>query len=59
MDKSGTPGYISPEVLLNKPQNFYSDYFSVGVICYELLLKKKPFKGKNKKKVAEKILLKI
>ena len=58
LDKSGTPGYISPEVLLNKPQNFYSDYFSVGIICYELLLKKKPFKGKNKKKVAEKILFK-
>ena len=56
LDKSGTPGYISPEVLLNKPQNFCSDFFSVGVICYELLLNKKPFKGKNKKEVAEKIL---
>ena len=57
-DKSGTPGYISPEVLLNKPQNFASDFFSVGVICYELLFNKKPFKGKNKKEVAEKILYK-
>ena len=55
-DKSGTPGYISPEVLLNKPQTFSSDFFSVGVICYELLLHKKPFKGKNKKELAEKIL---
>ena len=58
LDKSGTPGYISPEVLLNKPQNFCSDFFSVGVICYELLLNKKPFKGKNKKEVAENILYK-
>ena len=57
-DKSGTPGYISPEVLLNKPQNFASDFFSVGVICYELLYNKKPFKGKNKKEMAEKILYK-
>ena len=56
LDKSGTPGYISPEVLLNKPQRFCSDFFSVGVICYELLLNKKPFKGKNKKEIAEKIL---
>ena len=57
-DKSGTPGYISPEVLLNKPQTFSSDYFSVGVICYELVFQKKPFKGKNKKEIAEKILYK-
>ena len=38
LDKSGTPPYISPEVLLKKPQNFSSDCFSVGVICYELLM---------------------
>ena len=27
LNKSGTPSYISPEVLLNKPQNFSSDFF--------------------------------
>ena len=58
LNKSGTPSYISPEVLLNKPQNFSSDFFSVGVICYELLMGKKPFRGNNKKKIAEKILYK-
>ena len=58
IDKSGTPGYLSPETLLKKPQNFSSDFFSIGVICYELLFGKKPFRGKNKKEVAEKILYK-
>ena len=57
-DKSGTPGYISPEVLLHKPQGPTSDFFSVGIICYELIFHKKPFKGKNKKEIAEKILTK-
>ena len=58
LENSGTPGYISPEILLHKPQYFSSDYFSMGVICYELLMGKKPFRGKNKKSIAEKILYK-
>ena len=58
VDKSGTPGYFAPEVLLKKSQNFSSDFFSLGVICYELIFGKKPFRGKNKKEVAEKILYK-
>ena len=44
LNKSGTPGYISPEVLLNQPQSFSSDFFSMGVICYELFKGKKPLK---------------
>ena len=58
IDKSGTPGYLAPEALLKKPQNFSSDFFAIGVICYELIFGKKPFRGKNKKEVAEKILYK-
>ena len=58
IDKSGTPGYLAPEVLIKKPQNFSTDFFSVGIICYEIILGKKPFRGKNKKEIAEKILYK-
>ena len=58
LSKSGTPGYISPELLLHKPQTNVSEYFSVGIICYELLFHKKPYKGKNKKEMGEKILTK-
>ena len=58
IDKSGTPGYLAPEVLIKKPQNFSTDFFSVGIICYEMILGKKPFRGKNKKEIAEKILYK-
>ena len=58
LDKSGTPGYISPELLLKKPQNFSSDFFSVGVICYELIMGERPFRGNNMNEIAEKILFK-
>ena len=57
-DISGTPGYISPEMILNEPQNQISDYFSVGIITYELVFGKRPFQGNNKTEIAENILYK-
>ena len=55
-DKSGTPGYLSPEVLTGKNQTFSSDYFSLGIIIYELIFLERPFKGKTKQELAENIL---
>lgn len=55
-DVSGTPGYISPEVIIGKPQNETSDYFSIGIITYELIFGKRPFEGNNKKEIADSIL---
>ena len=57
-DKSGTPGYFPPEILLQKPQNFTSDFFSMGVLCYELIFGKKPFRGRNHREIGEKVLYK-
>lgn len=39
----GTPGYISPEIILSKPYNFKTDIFSAGVLFYELMMLEKPF----------------
>ena len=55
-DLSGTPGYISPEVIIGKPQNEVSDFFSIGIITYELIFGKRPFEGKNKKEIADNML---
>ena len=57
-DKSGTPGYIPPEVILNNNQTFTCDYFPVGIIIYELIFLKKPFNGKTKEEISNNILYK-
>jgi serum/glucocorticoid-regulated kinase 2 len=56
LDISGTPGYISPEIILGYPQNFVSDFFGLGIITYELIFGKRPFNGKNKDDIADNIL---
>jgi serine/threonine protein kinase len=35
MDTSGTPGYMSPEVMCRQDHSYVSDYYAVGIIMYE------------------------
>ena len=56
VEVSGTIEYMSPECLFGKKQKFYSDFYSLGVICYECINRKKPYLGKNKKEIKEEIL---
>ena len=50
---SGTPGYMAPEAIINKPHDFCVDYFALGVIIYELMLGERPYQGKNRKEIKE------
>ena len=39
----GTPYYLSPEIVENKPYSFKSDIWSLGVLLYEMICLKMPF----------------
>lgn len=41
----GTPEYLSPEILLNIGYDKSTDIWSLGVVLYELFMKKLPFSG--------------
>ncbi|MGO8837864.1 MAG: serine/threonine-protein kinase [Limisphaerales bacterium] len=43
----GTPGYMAPEQLQQKPIDPRADIFAYGVAAYELLTSKKPFPGET------------
>lgn len=43
-DTSGTPGYMAPEIILNQNHGCASDLFSLGIIAYELMQNKLPYK---------------
>ncbi|XP_023730191.1 serine/threonine-protein kinase AtPK1/AtPK6 [Lactuca sativa] len=52
----GTTEYMAPEILLSKGHNKNADWWSVGILLYEMLTGKPPFTHSNRKKLQEKII---
>lgn len=52
--RCGTPGYVAPEVLADKPYNTKIDVFSTGLLMYLLVTKQNPFHDKSYTKLIQK-----
>jgi NIMA (never in mitosis gene a)-related kinase len=52
----GTPYYLSPEIIENKPYSFKSDIWSMGVVLYELCALQPPFTANSLQFLALKIV---
>mmetsp|Transcript_105498 Transcript_105498/g.283583 ORF Transcript_105498/g.283583 Transcript_105498/m.283583 type:complete len:476 (-) Transcript_105498:34-1461(-) len=52
----GTPYYLSPEIIEDRPYNFKSDIWSCGVVLYEMTTLKHPFDADSLVILASKIL---
>ena len=57
-ETSGTPGYMCPEIMYGKNHSFPADYFSIGVIGYEFMMGKRPYKGRGRKEIKEQMIMK-
>ncbi|KAF7232564.1 hypothetical protein EG68_09394 [Paragonimus skrjabini miyazakii] len=52
----GTPEYVAPEVILNKGHDFAADYWSLGILTFELLTGTPPFQASEPIKIYMKTL---
>ncbi|XP_067828447.1 cGMP-dependent protein kinase 2 isoform X1 [Heptranchias perlo] len=52
----GTPEYVAPEIIMNKGHDFGADYWSLGILVFELLTGTPPFTGPDPIKIYNMIL---
>ncbi len=54
-DTSGTPGYMAPEVMFHHNHRYEVDYYAIGVIVYEIMMGSRPYVGKSRDEIKQKI----
>lgn len=52
---AGTPAYIAPEQVAGQPATSASDWYSVGVLLYQILTGRLPFAGTSRVLLAQKL----
>ncbi|MGI9519338.1 MAG: protein kinase domain-containing protein [Pirellulaceae bacterium] len=56
-ERTGTPGYMSPELVLGETHRLdgRSDLWSVGIVMYEMLTRRRPFSGTTRAELFDEI----
>ena len=52
----GTPEYLAPEIILKEGHNNSADWWSLGILIYEMLAGVPPFNSTNLKTLLKKIV---
>lgn len=52
----GTPDYLSPEIILGKGHDKQTDWWSLGILIYEMISGLPPFYDENVSKMYRKIV---
>lgn len=52
----GTPGYLAPEIIQEQPYGASVDWWSLGVLIFEMLVGDSPFEGEDEEELFEQIL---
>ena len=54
----GTPYYLSPEQIMGRQVRASSDFFSLGIVLYEMITGRRPFEGEEIEDIFQSILTK-
>ncbi|KAB8627231.1 hypothetical protein FH972_026064 [Carpinus fangiana] len=52
----GTPEFMAPEILLDRPYGRAVDWWAFGVLIYQMLLQQSPFRGEDEDEIYDAIL---
>ena len=52
-DDSGTPAYMAPETILGQKQDYSVDFYSLGVLAYELVKGRVPYDSNDREEIIE------
>ncbi|OEL14001.1 Serine/threonine-protein kinase OXI1 [Dichanthelium oligosanthes] len=54
----GTEDYVAPEIIAGRGHDFSVDWWGLGVVLYEMLYGRTPFRGQNRKETFYRVLAK-